>query len=144
MVLVRKSKKWRHMKQSHCLYFSWSTSPWLSLNVAYFLISSRLSMEIFLGRKAARKAPWELPLRFTPYSMGEQFQGSGMLWTCWWHLWRSQLMGGGRWRELKLQQASQVWRSQKGTDTATSIQRWRLMLRLWRCISREEGSKMIN
>lgn len=31
-------------------------------------------------------------------------------------LWSSQLTDGGRWRELKLEQASQAWKSQKGTD----------------------------
>lgn len=48
------------MKESHCLNFSWSTSPWLSLNLTYVFISSRLSMGIFLGRKAARMAPLKL------------------------------------------------------------------------------------
>lgn len=83
MVLVRKSKKWKYMKKSHSLSFFWSTSPWLSLNLTYVLISSRLSMEIFLGRKAARMAPRVLSLRLISYCKAEQFQGSVMLWMWW-------------------------------------------------------------
>lgn len=80
MVLVRKSKKWKYLKQSHCLNFSWSISTWLSSNVTYVIISNRLSMEIFLGRKTARMAPQVFSLRLLPYSMAEQFQGNTMLW----------------------------------------------------------------
>lgn len=49
----------------------------------YVLISSRLSMEIFLGRKAARMAPRVLSLRLISYCKAEQFQGSVMLWMWW-------------------------------------------------------------
>lgn len=81
--MVRKCKKWKYMKQRHCLNFSWNTSPRLPLNLTYVLTSSRLSIEIFLGRKAARMSPQVLSLRLISYSIAEQFQVSMMLWVWW-------------------------------------------------------------
>lgn len=114
-----------------CLNFSWSTSTRLSLNLTYVLISNKLSMEIFLGRKAARMTPQVLSLRLISYSMAEQFQGNKMdvevtpFSAC---LSRPQLKNEHRGRMLKLEQVPQMFKSQKGADTATSLQRWRLVL----------------
>lgn len=80
MVLLRKTKKPRHIKERCWLYFSWISSSRLSL--AYLLISSRPSMEVFLGRKAARTAPesFILGLHLTPWENSFRHLGAvGML-----------------------------------------------------------------
>lgn len=97
--------------QSHFLNFSRSTFLWLSLNLTHVLISNRLSMEIFLGRKAARMTPRVLSLRLISYSMTEQFQGNMIMWMWWWHLSLHPSGDPNYMKEWKQKEEAQTWAS---------------------------------